>query len=132
MSARTRFLGRLIGLYCILISLAMFAHRQAFVEMATALLHNPPVLLLAGLIAMTAGLAMVLGHNVWSGGALPVVVTLAGWASLMKGALILLLSQEAESGFFLGALHYEQYFYAYASFTLLLGIYLTVSASQRR
>jgi hypothetical protein len=27
-----------------------------------------------------AGLAVVVAHNVWSGGALPVVVTLVGWA----------------------------------------------------
>ena len=77
MTPRTRFLGRLIGLYCMLASLAMVAHKQALVEMVTGLLHDPPVLFLAGLIAVIAGLAMVLGHNVWSGGALPVIVTLA-------------------------------------------------------
>lgn len=30
------------------------------------------------IISLALGLAMILGHNVWSGGALPVVVTLVG------------------------------------------------------
>jgi hypothetical protein len=37
------------------------------------------VLFVVGVIAVAAGLAMVLGHNVWSGGVLPVVITLTGW-----------------------------------------------------
>ena len=50
-----------------------------------------PVLLFAGVFALIVGLAIVLGHNVWSGGAAPAIVTLVGWASLVKGLLILFL-----------------------------------------
>jgi hypothetical protein len=32
-----------------------------------------------GLISLSAGLAIVLAHNIWSGGVLPVVVTICGW-----------------------------------------------------
>ena len=35
-----------------------------------------------------------LGHNVWSGGALPVVVTLMGWAALLKGVALLLVPSD--------------------------------------
>jgi hypothetical protein len=125
MSPRTTFLSRLLGLYLILISLAMATHRQATVESMTALMHNPPVLFVIAVIAVAAGLAMVLGHNVWSGGVLPVVVTLTGWLLLLKGALLLFLSPEAASGVFLAGLHYEQFFYPYTAFALFLGIGLT-------
>jgi hypothetical protein len=81
MSPRTTFLCKLIG-YCILMSLSMVAHRQATVEAMTALIHNPPPLVfVVGGMAVAAGLAMVLGHNIWSGSALPVTVTLIGWPS---------------------------------------------------
>jgi hypothetical protein len=30
-------------------------------------------------MGLLGGLAMVLAHNVWSGGPLPVIVTLIGW-----------------------------------------------------
>jgi hypothetical protein len=130
MSPRTLFLGRLIGLYCILISLSMVTHKQATVEAVTAVVHNPPVLFVAGVIAVAAGLALILGHNVWSGGALPVIVTLVGWVALTKGLLILFLSPEAASEFFLGRLHYEELYYWYTAASLLLGIYLIYETSK--
>jgi hypothetical protein len=125
MSPRTIFLSRLIGLYLVLISLAMLTHKQSTVESMTALMHNPPVLFVTAVIAMAAGLAMVLGHNVWSGGVLPVVVTLTGWLMLIKAAILLFLSPEAADGLFLTGLHYQKLFYPYTAFSLFLGLYLT-------
>ena len=123
---RTVFLARLLGLYCILISLAMAAHRHASIETVTALIQTPPILFLAGIIALVAGLAMVLGHTVWSGGALPVIVTLVGWITLIRGLLVLFLPAGADVGL-LAALHYEQLFYFYIAIALVLGVYLTYS-----
>src|ERR1700719_2430256 len=94
MSPRTIFLSRLIGLYCILVSLYMVTHKQATVEMVTALVHTQPALFAVGLTTAIIGLAMILSHNVWSGGALPVVVTLVGWMALTKGLLGMFLSPE--------------------------------------
>jgi hypothetical protein len=125
MLPRTIFLSKLIGLYSVLVGLAMLAHRHASVETIQAMVHNAPVLYIAGVIALTAGLAMVLGHNVWHGGVLPVVVTLVGWLSLVKGLVILLLSPHAAGVVFLGGLHYEQLFYLNAAIAIILGAYLT-------
>ena len=127
MSPRTIYLGRLIGLYCVLIALAMISHRQATVDTTTALVHDAPVLFFVSIVAMVACLAIVLGHNVWSGGALPVVVTLVGWISLVKGLIFLLLSPETSAAY-LEALRYGQLFYVYTSITLVIGIYLTFSS----
>ena len=124
MSALTRFLARMLGLYCLLVGLPMVTHRRATVEMMTALVRNPPVLYIAAVFALVAGLAIVLGHNVWSGGVLPVVVTLVGWTALIKGLALLFLAP-GTAGNFLEALHYEQVFYLYAAITLILGGYLT-------
>src|SRR5271166_2417336 len=94
MGPRTKFLSRLIGLYCILVALSMITRKQATIEAVTALVHTPALMFAVGVIAVVAGLAMILGHNVWSGGALPVVVTLVGWLLLAKSLLILFLSPE--------------------------------------
>ena len=102
-------------------------------ETLTALVHNPPLLLTFGMVWLIAGLAMVLGHNVWSGGALPVIVTLVGWLILLRGLLLLFLSPAAAVGLFAG-LHFEQLFYLYAAISLILGVYLTyggVSSTSR-
>ncbi len=129
---RTKFLSRLIGLYCILVALSMITHKQATLDAVTALVHTPALMFAVGVIALVAALAMVLGHNVWSGGALPVVVTLVGWLLLCKSILILFLSPEAASAIFIDRLDYEHLFYLYAGFCLLLGIYLTYAASRVR
>jgi len=130
MSPRTVFLGKLIGLFCILFSLSMFAHKEATVGAVTSLLHDVPLMFVVGLIGLVAGIAMILSHNVWSGGALPVIVTLFGWATLIKCLLVLFLSPEAESRLFLEGLHYEQLFYFYYAFAMLLGIYMVYAASR--
>lgn len=87
MSSRTVFLARLIGLYCILVIPSMVLRRQATMDWMTALLNNAALLWVLSVITLTIGLAMVLAHNVWSGGALPVVVTLVGWARKKLEAL---------------------------------------------
>ena len=125
MLPRTLFLSRLIGLYCILVALSMITRKQATLESVTAVLRDPSMMFVLGAITLVAGLAMVLAHNVWSGGAPVVVVTLVGWVTLIKGLSFLFLSPEGEAEFFLRQLHYQQFFYMYAAISLVLGICLT-------
>jgi len=53
------------------------------------------------------------------------VVTLVGWITLIKSLFFLFLPPVMEAKFFLGQLHYQQLFYLYGAFSLVLGIYLT-------
>ncbi len=124
MSPRTVFLSKLAGLYYLLAALAMISRKQATVEAVNGIVRNPPVMFFAAVVALIAGLAIVIGHNVWKGGAVPVIVTLIGWITLIKGLLFLLLTPEAAAGVF-AALHYEQLFYLYAGICLVLGAYLS-------
>jgi hypothetical protein len=125
MSSKTIFLSRLFGLYCILVIPSMVLHRQTTVDRMTALLNNAALLWVLSVITLTIGLAMVLAHNVWSGGALPVVVTLVGWATLIKGLLFLFLPSGVESEFVLSALRNPPLLYVWMTPSLLIGIYLT-------
>ncbi len=85
-----------------------------------------------GAIMLVAGLAMVLAHNIWSGGVLAVIVTLVGWMTLIKSLFFLFLPPEMEAGFFLGQLHYRQLFYMYTAISLVLGVYLTYGGFKSR
>jgi hypothetical protein len=130
MLPRTLFLGRLIGTFSILVALSMFTHKQALIETVPILLRDRPLLLFIGMVTLVAGLAMVLAHNVWTGGLLNVVVTLIGWTILVRGLLLLLLPPEALITFF-GMLHFEGLFYLYATISLALGVYLAFAAFSR-
>jgi hypothetical protein len=123
-SRLTIFLSRLIGLFALLLALSLLTHKQATEVTLTALIHNPPLLLIFGMVWLAAGLAIVLGHNIWSGGTLPVLVTLVGWLTLIRGLLLLFLSPAAAIGLF-GVLHFEDLFYLYVAISLVFGIGLT-------
>jgi hypothetical protein len=125
MSSRTIFLSRLIGLFCILLVLSMVIHRQATLDSLAGILHNPSLVLVLGIITLGAGLAMVLTHNIWSGGALTVVVTLVGWITLIKGLNFLFLLPYMGAEYLLRWLHDPQLFYVYMAPSLIIGIYLT-------
>ena len=132
MSPRTLFLSKLIGLYCILIGLSMMTRGQATVETVTALLQNSAMTLILGVITLAAGLAMVLAHNIWSGGAFAVVVTLVGWITLIKSLFFLFMPPEMETRLFLQQFHYQQLFYLYTAISLVLGVCLTYGGFRSR
>jgi hypothetical protein len=132
MPARTRFLSRLIGLYCVAISVPMAARKHATVVTITAMMHDPPLLFITGVLAVTAGIAIILNHNVWSGGPTPVLVTLIGWVSLGKGLLLLFLSPGAESAVFLDGMRFEQLFYLYTGIFFAIGAWLLRSSFTRQ
>jgi hypothetical protein len=127
MSALTIFLGKLIGIYCLVVGLTMMANRETMVDGVNALIRSPPLVLLASVFAVAVGLGLVIGHNVWSGGALPVVVTLVGWASLIKGVALLALPPRQTANLY-KAVRYERFYLAYMGVTLALGLYLTIAA----
>ena len=67
---------------------------------------------------------MILGHNVWSGGALPVVVTLVGWLILAKSLMLLLVTPDALQQIF-DHMQYGEHYYLYLAPSLVIGLYLT-------
>ena len=132
MADRTTFLARLIGLYCLSAAAMMLLQREAMLAAVTALLGSGPLLLILGVVIVPAGLAMILAHNVWSGGALPAIVTAIGWLTLLKGLMFWILPPQRIAQLYLQQLHYADLFYLYAGACLLLGVGLTWAGYQRR
>lgn len=124
MSRLTIYLAKFIGLFLLIVSLSMFLDRDSIIEMATALIDDRALLLIVGLIALGIGLAIVVGHNVWSGGLVPIVITLFGWSQFLRGMALLLLPAEMQIAFF-QLMRLEDLFYLYAGIPLVLGAYLT-------
>jgi uncharacterized membrane protein HdeD (DUF308 family) len=127
MSPTTVLLGRLLGLYLIAIAVAMLASRRRALATLDEMARSGPWMLFSGMVAMAAGLAIVLGHNVWTGGALAVVVTLFGWAALLKGVSLLLVPPEQMAAAYKG-LGFERFFYVWIGAVLVLGLLITLDA----
>ena len=85
MSPLTIFLGKFLGLSYFLTCLVCVVRSRAILDAARAMTGDAGLLLVSGIFTMAAGVAVVIGHNVWSGGALPVAVSVLGWLMLAKG-----------------------------------------------
>jgi len=127
MSPLTIYLGKLIGLSLLVISAAMALDKASLVEIVSALIDDRALLLIVGMAALVTGFAIVLAHNVWSGGVLAVLVTLFGWLLVIRGLVLLLVPTEAFIADF-QLLRFEDLFYAYAGITFLIGLIFVYTA----
>jgi hypothetical protein len=96
------FLARLMGPVMLLTALGLLTNRTGFQRLAREVMASEALIFLGGVLATTAGLAIVLTHQVWSGW--PLVVTLFGWLMLLGGAMRLVMPGVVKSmgGAFLG------------------------------
>jgi hypothetical protein len=127
MSPLTLFLGGFFGLSCLLMCAVLVARPKASLEAINSMMDNPGLILLTGIFTMAGGAATVVGHNVWSGGALPVVVTLVGWLTLIKGVVLMATPPRALTAFY-RRLYYPARFRLYMAAALAFSIWLTVIA----
>jgi hypothetical protein len=110
-----------MGLSTILVVVSFLVRGSAIIGATVA---DGPVMLVYAIISLAIGIAMILAHNVWSGGALPVVVTIVGWLILAKGLLLLLLKPEALSRLIEG-MHYAENYYLFLAPAFVIGLCLT-------
>lgn len=119
----TKFLAKVMGLWIVITVLSLMINREATIATLNALFADPALMFVTGVFTLLIGLAVVVGHNRWSGGALPVLVTLYGWIALIKGAAFMCFPPPAQAQFY-QALHLPQFFYEYLVIALVLGAYL--------
>lgn len=125
MPALTIYLSRLIGVVFLIVAVAMLADREMGVAALGQLGVDRTPLLLLGLVRVVFGVGIVLVHNVWRRGFWPLVVTLTGWAILVRGVAVLFIPPDAMAGI-MNAAHVVDFYYLYAAVPLVLGGYLAL------
>jgi hypothetical protein len=83
--ALTIWISKLLGPVILVLSMPMIVSPNSLQETTRRFLADSPLVLVSGVLAMTAGLSIVNTHNVrvldW-----PLIVTLFGWALVLGGA----------------------------------------------
>src|SRR5580658_10909674 len=125
MPALTVYLSRLIGVVALIIAAAMLFDKAMVVAAVGQVGQDRGPLLLLGFIRVVCGAGIVLVHNVWTRGFWPLVVTLTGWAMLVRGVMVLFVPPDVMAGLIAGA-HVVDFYYLYASIPLVLGAYLSL------
>ncbi|WP_339914774.1 hypothetical protein [uncultured Brevundimonas sp.] len=84
---RSRFLAALIGPTLAVASLSILLNRSRLADWMLA--ADPLFILMAGVITLPVGLAIVITHPVWRGW--PTIITVFGWLAVLGGAVRILV-----------------------------------------
>lgn len=79
------WISKLLGPIILVVSIPMIVTPRRLQETTSRFLADSPLVLISGVLAMTAGLSIVNTHNIWELD-WPVIVTLFGWALVLGGA----------------------------------------------
>lgn len=92
---RSKFIASLAGPVALALGVSVFINRDIFPDLIARIQNDPALIMVAGIVALTAGLAIVKMHNIWTGW--PALVTAIGWLLIIGGvARIILPRQMAE------------------------------------
>jgi hypothetical protein len=89
------FLAKLIGPILVLTAAGLLVNRKTLDTLAREILGSPVLLPLLGVLDFTAGLAIVLTHNVWVAD-WRVIITILGWLMIVRGAVRVLIPDQAK------------------------------------
>jgi uncharacterized membrane protein HdeD (DUF308 family) len=92
---RSRFIAKLIGPICIAGGAGMLFNTAVFKAMFERGLHDHLLIYIAGVIALTSGLAILALHNTWQCN-WTVLITLFGWLAIIGGIVRMVAPQFIE------------------------------------
>ena len=87
------WLAQVIGVVYLVVALAILFNGRYYQKVYQDYFKETSGVLLGGMSAIVIGMAMVLAHNYWVA-SWEVILTLFGWAALLKGVLFLLLPEQ--------------------------------------
>ncbi len=82
------FLAKLVGLYLVIMSVALFLRAKDLNGILKEFHKHKGLEMMMGIIAVIFGLLVVLTHNVWDT-LWQGFISLVGWSALVKGILVL-------------------------------------------
>ncbi|MEF3366522.1 hypothetical protein V3H18_08255 [Methylocystis sp. 9N] len=119
MTPLTLFLAKLIGAYALIMSAWILARRDVAAQMIERVSNEPSAIALIGMVRLAIGLAIVIGHDLWSG-SLAILVTLVGWVTLASGLLTLFLPPQMVREIF-ARMRFEKRYPLFALISFSLG-----------
>ena len=127
MSPLTVYLARLFGVFGVLMCATFVARPKDSIQIIQSMTANRGLILVTGIFTMAAGASIVIGHNLWSGGALTIVVTALGWVTLAKGFALMAAPPAALAAVY-RALGYPQNLRLVMAAALILSAWLAYAA----
>ena len=86
----TRSMARVLGPVMLILGIAVGLRAETLPLLLAGFVQDAPLLLITGAFVLVLGAIMIAAHNVWNSPA-AIVVSLLGWITLARGALVVLL-----------------------------------------
>ena len=86
------FLAKLLGVYLVIISLAVLVNKDRYERMVKKMDISPLQQHAYAAFTLILGLLVVLTHNIWD--SWPIVITITGWLLVLKGAFNLIMPEQ--------------------------------------
>ena len=80
------FLAKVLGLYLVIVSIAVWLRRKNLGELAVSLAQDKVNIYFSGVIFLLLGLALVVSHNVWDT-VWQSIISILGWITLVKAGI---------------------------------------------
>jgi len=90
--ANSLFIAKIIGSCYIIFALGMIFNRRFYLILMEDFARNKALVFYAGFLALFIGFLIVFSHNLWVRD-WRVLVTIFGWAGIIKGAWLVILPQ---------------------------------------
>ena len=90
------FLAKLIGPIALVIGAGIMLNAAMFRRLAEEFVADDALVYLSGMLTMTAGMAIVLTHNLWVAD-WPTIITVLGWLMVIGGAVRIAFPQWTEA-----------------------------------
>jgi hypothetical protein len=120
----TYFLARLIGLLLLSVGASMVFQKTVFMKVLNDVTGDRTSLFMVGVVLLLSGLSVVLTHNIWNAGFLPLVITLIGWVLILRGIISVFVPGDGVLRM-IRWLKVEEFSWLYAIVVLVIGAYLT-------
>ncbi|VEB32780.1 hypothetical protein [Legionella cherrii] len=118
----SKFLSKVLGIYLIVVSLAILINLHQFTLYVQELLKDGPLMLVLGFWTFTVGLLMVVAHNIWQW-SWRLLITIIAWIILLKGANMIFYPHYIDRATLLFVQN-NSIAYSAAGFDLIIGIIL--------
>jgi hypothetical protein len=89
----SEFLARLIGPIFLVMGIGMLIDARGYRATAMRFLESRALILIAGVLTLLAGLAIVNAHNVWAAD-WRAIITMIGWLAVVVGVFRILFPQK--------------------------------------
>ena len=124
MSPLTAYLAKLMGAYSLFAAGWLLFRREAALALVDRISNDPVFESMIGVLRLTVGLALVIGHDLW-GGWVEALVSLVGWIALFSGLSTMFLPTGTLRNV-LAAIRFKEQLPLYALVSSLLGAALLI------